>query len=53
MIYFDGHAQRISKGAGANRHDHEFLDIHVVVGMLATIENVHHGHRQTLGVETA
>ena len=28
------------------RHDHEFLEIDVVVGVLAAVEDVHHRHRQ-------
>ena len=30
----------------ADRHDHEFLDVDRVVGMLAAIDDVHHRHRQ-------
>lgn len=33
--------------------DHELLDIDVVVGVSATIDDVHHGHRQDIGAATA
>ncbi len=45
MEDFGAHAQRIGKGLGADRLDHEFLDVDVVVGMLAAVDDVHHRHR--------
>src|SRR5690606_5583512 len=39
------HAQGIGEGLGAHRLDHEFLDVDVVVGMLAAVDDVHHRHR--------
>ena len=43
--YFDTPAQGFRKRFGANRHDHEFLEIDIVVGMSAAIEDVHHRRR--------
>ncbi|MBA7695625.1 hypothetical protein ES703_104257 [subsurface metagenome] len=40
------HLQGFGEGAGPDREDHELLDIHVVVGMLAAIDDIHHGDRQ-------
>jgi hypothetical protein len=34
----------------ADRHDHEFLEVHRVVGVLAAVDHVHEGHRQNPGV---
>src|SRR6202035_2303269 len=39
-------AQRLGKGFGADRHDHEFLEVDRIVGMHAAIDDVHHRHRQ-------
>ena len=39
-----GEIRRIS------RHDHEFLEIDGCIGMCARIQNVHHRHRQNLGL---
>jgi hypothetical protein len=39
--------------SSADRHDHEFLEVDRVVGMGATIDDVHHRHRQQPGVGTA
>ena len=32
-----------------DRHDHEFLDVDRVVGMLAAVDDVHHRNRQDAG----
>ena len=46
--------RRASRNDSApERHDHEFLEIDVVVGVLAAVEDVHHRHRQILGVGAA
>ncbi len=37
----------------ADRHDHEFLEIDRVVGMLAAVDDVHHRHRQDMRRNTA
>ncbi len=39
-------AQRFSEALGADRHDHEFLEIDRIVGMHTAIDDVHHRHRQ-------
>src|SRR5699024_11246889 len=46
-------AQRLAEGRSGNRHDHEFLDLDVVGRVRAAVENVHHGHRQGLGIAAA
>jgi hypothetical protein len=47
------HAKSLGKASGTHRKDHEFLDIDVVVGMLAPVQDVHHGHGKLLAVGTA
>jgi len=47
------HAQRVGEGLGAKGHDHEFLDVQVVGGVDAAIDDVHERHRQDLGVDPA
>ena len=44
------HAQGIGEILGANRLHHEFLDVDVVVGVLAAVDDVHHRYRH--GVDT-
>ena len=39
-------AQRLGETRRANRHDHELLEVDVVVGVLAAVDDVHHRHRQ-------
>ena len=46
-------AQALGKARGAHRHDHELLEVNVVVGMHATVEDVHHGRWQQMGVNAA
>ena len=46
-------AQRFGKRVGADRHDHELLEVHVVVGMRAAVQNVHHGRGKQMRVHTA
>ena len=41
------------EAGGAHGHDHELLDLHVVGGVGAAVEDVHHGHGQHLGVGAA
>ena len=53
MEDFSSHAQRLGKAFCAGRHDHEFLDIDVVVGMGAAIDDVHHRQRQFTGIGAA
>ena len=47
------HAQRLVEGLGAHRHDHELLDIQVVVGVAAAVDDVHHRNRERAGVRAA
>src|SRR5690606_11977785 len=49
--YLRAHLQGLSKAAGSHRHDHELLDVNVVISMLAAVQNVHHGHRKDFGVD--
>ena len=39
-------AQRLGEAGRADRHDHELLEVDVVVGVGAAVEDVHHRHRQ-------
>ncbi len=43
---FDAHPQTLGKHGRAKRHDHEFLNVDVVVSVLAAVEDVHHRNRQ-------
>ena len=51
--HLGAHTQSLAEGLGAHGHDHELLDLHVVGGVRAAVEDVHHGHRQLLGVDAA
>ena len=46
---FRPHAHGFAEAFGADRHDHEFLEIDRIVGMCAAIDDIHHGHRQCAG----
>ena len=37
--------QRLAETLGAHRQDHEFLDVEIVVGVRAAVDDVHHRHR--------
>jgi hypothetical protein len=50
---FRAHAHGIADIVGANRHDHEFLEVDRVVGMRAAVDDVHHRYRQDAGVRAA
>ncbi|MNE33035.1 hypothetical protein D3C80_1266770 [compost metagenome] len=39
------HAQGVGEVLGANRLHHELLDVDVVIGVLAAVDDVHHRHR--------
>ena len=47
------HAQGLAEAGSAHRHDHELLDLHVVGGVCAAVEDIHHGHGQLLCVNAA
>ena len=46
------HPQRLSEAGRSYRHDHKFLNVHIVVGMLAAIQNIHHWYRKHFSVHT-
>ena len=46
-------AQRLGERRRADRGDHELLDVDVGVGVRAAVEDVHHRHRQQVGVRPA
>ena len=46
-------AQRLGEGRGADRGDHELLDVHVVIGVRAAVHDVHHRDGQHVGVRAA
>ena len=45
--------QRLAEGRRADRRDHELLDVDAGVGVRAAVEDVHHRHRQHVGVRPA
>ena len=53
MKDFCAHAQSVMEMVGANRHDHEFLNIQRVVGMRTTIHDVHHWCWQQMRMDPA
>ena len=42
MKHLCAHAKRLTKARGPVRHDHELLNFEPVVGVHATVEDVHH-----------
>uniref|UniRef100_A0A0N4ZDA9 LigA n=1 Tax=Parastrongyloides trichosuri TaxID=131310 RepID=A0A0N4ZDA9_PARTI len=50
---FRAHAQGFREALGAHRQDHEFLKINRVIRMCAAVDDVHHWHRQDMGVDAA
>ena len=53
MVDLGAPAQALGKARGAHRHNHELLEVDVVVGMHATVEDVHHGRGQQVSVDAA
>ena len=47
------HSDRLREGGSADRHDHEFLEVDIVVRVRAAVDDVHHRHGQNVGVEAA
>ena len=45
--------QALGKARGAHRHDHELLEVDVVVGMHTAVKDVHHRRGQQVGVDAA
>ena len=50
VVHLGAQAKSLSEGFGTNRGDHEFLHIHAGVGVCATVDDVHHGHGQEVGI---
>ena len=48
-----GHAESLPESLGPHGHDHEFLDVHVVVGVLAAVDDIGHRHRDVVGDDAA
>ena len=46
VINLDAGAQAFGEAVEPPGLDHEFLEIDIVVGVLAAVEDVHHRHRQ-------
>ena len=53
MVDLGSPAQRLGEGRRADRGDHELLDVHVVVGVRAAVQDVHHRDRQHVRVRPA
>ncbi len=49
MECLDAPAQALAERLGADGHDHELLKVHVIVGVRATIQDVHHWRGQQAG----
>ena len=46
-------AHGFGEARGADRHDHEFLEVDRIVGVHAAVDDVHHRHRQHVRVRPA
>ena len=46
MVDLRAPLEPFGEGSGADGHDHELLQVHAVVGVLAAVEDVQHRHRQ-------
>ena len=46
-------AQALGKARSTHGHNHKLLEVNVVVGMHATVEDIHHGRGQQVGVDAA
>ncbi len=53
MEDLDAHAQGFAEALGAEGRDHEFLRVHRIIGMRAAVDDVHHGHWQGVGADSA
>src|SRR5262249_46659024 len=51
--HLGAHAERLTEGPRSKGHDHELLEVEVVVGVLAAVEDIHERHGQVLGVAAA
>ena len=50
VVRLDAPAQRFGEARRADGHDHELLEVDRVVGVHATVDDVHHRHREHVGV---
>jgi hypothetical protein len=46
---FRSHSESFLEIFGSHRNDHAFLEIYIIVGVGAAIENVHHGEGKPCG----
>ena len=53
MENFGTHLQCLTETAGANGHDHKFLEVDAVIGMRTPIQDVHHGDWKCICIYTA
>ena len=53
MEYLDADAEAVGEAVRADRHDHELLEVHVVSGMGAAVQDVHHRHGEDVHHRTA
>ena len=53
MVDLGAPTQALGKARGAHRHDHELLEVDVIVGMHAAVEDVHHRCGQQMSVDAA
>ena len=51
MVDLSAPTQALGKARGTHRHNHELLEVNVIVGMHAAVEDVHHGRGQQVGVD--
>ena len=49
VVHLGAHPQRLGERGGAVRHDHELLDVQAVVGVGASVEDVHQRNREHVG----
>jgi hypothetical protein len=49
MKDLDSHPKAFGEAVSPDRHDHEFLRVHVVRGVRSAVQDVHHGHGQHPG----
>ena len=50
MENFDAPAQGFVKIGRAKGHDHEFLNVHGIIGVRAAVQNIHHGDWESVGI---
>ena len=53
MEDFGTHAEGFGEILGADGHYHEFLEVDVVIGVLAAVEDVHHWNGEDVGIAAA